>query len=324
MKHKMRIAVSILCALPLLGLPQYAAAQQPLRRGDCPGQDVWCSSGVRPQPKQCIPSRVGQVAVCWENGENRGYPPFPGCQNSPLNWCTYKKVSVAECIRGQSPARMFECTAQGRWRPVSAPEPPKFVFANFYIDNESQAKGWAEKAGDLVRNPVNATVAGDIGEKFGLPREFPEAYWRALGEIANTIAPSETTTNGEEVTGIFRSPDGYTFCDALLLDEPDIRQTRDHLVTYLGKVERLERNDGLRYKVIVPRIAGEQTWVKSHIRVVYVLADPQFVIRMTQTGKCVPHNTCIWLYEKGGPRRSNVANCNPNDASTDRWLAGRF
>jgi hypothetical protein len=59
--------------------------------------------------------------------------------------------------------------------------------------------------------------------------------------------------------------------------------------------------------------------VKSHIRLIYAQADRQLVLRLSEAGKCVSHNTCVWLYEKGNPRRSNVFNCGPGDSKRDRW-----
>lgn len=114
---------------------------------------------------------------------------------------------------------------------------------------------------------------------------------------------------------------------AELLDEPDIRQTGEHHVTYLGIVRRVRNPDGLTYydgltyKIIVPRIADESTWVKSHVRLMYVQADRQLVIRLAEEGKCLAHNTCSWLYENGSPKRTNVFKCEPSDGRRDRWAA---
>ena len=204
-------------------------------------------------------------------------------------------------------------------------EQPKLIFRDFYIETESKPKGWAEQIGDAIRNPENVKVAGDVAEKFGFPREAPELTWKWYGLQADLIAPSLVSSNGEEEVGFFRSPPEYTFCNADLLDEPDIRQTTDHHVTYVSIARRLRNpdgltsDDGLIYKIVIPRIADEQTWVKSHIRLFYIQADRQLVIRLTEEGKCVAHNMCPWVYERGEPKRTNVFTCNPNDTKRDRW-----
>jgi hypothetical protein len=206
-------------------------------------------------------------------------------------------------------------------------EQPKLVFSDFYIEAVSEPKDWIERFGDAVRNPQNTKVAGDVVEKFGFPREAAELTWRWYGAEADLVAPSKVRRIGEEETGFFRSPPGYTFCNAELLDEPDIRQTKDHLVTYVGVVTRvrnpdgLTSDDGLAYKIVIPRIGGESTWVKSHIRLIYIQADRQLVIRLTEEGKCVAHNTCTWVYEKGDPVRRSVFNCEDRDKRRDRWAS---
>jgi len=48
-------------------------------------------------------------------------------------------------------------------------------------------------------------------------------------------------------------------------------------------------------------------------------ADRRFIVRLVEEGKCIAHNTCAWLYEKGNHGRKNVFNCEPRDTGRDRW-----
>jgi hypothetical protein len=80
--------------------------------GDCSGQDIACSAGANPNQPECNAERVGLTSVCWTGGRNKGYPPFPGCHGSPLDWCTYKSVSPGACKGGGAPGEMWVCAQE--------------------------------------------------------------------------------------------------------------------------------------------------------------------------------------------------------------------
>jgi hypothetical protein len=165
----------------------------------------------------------------------------------------------------------------------------------------------------------------------GIPRSVPDTYCNAVGEVAKQIVPSEVRTVGEETSGAFHSPAGYTFCRADLVgpDRQDeiIHQTANHQVTFLTEVRKAVASpppwgwdDGLWYKVIVPSVATETTSVHARMRLYYVVADPPRVVDWTNAGKCQRHNICPLVMDKDGDRK-NLENCNPSDPRQDRWLA---
>jgi caspase domain-containing protein len=81
--------------------------------GDCGGRDVSCSKASEPSPSECNAARLGQIAVCWTAGHNKGYPGFPQCQGSPKDWCTYKNVAPEQCRGGSHPGEMWVCVENG-------------------------------------------------------------------------------------------------------------------------------------------------------------------------------------------------------------------
>jgi hypothetical protein len=60
--------------------------------GDCTARDLDCllSSGPAPDepaPGKCNQATVTLASVCWSNGANHDYPPFPTCHGA-ADWCT--------------------------------------------------------------------------------------------------------------------------------------------------------------------------------------------------------------------------------------------
>src|SRR5262245_37523384 len=79
---------------------------------DCGGRDISCSAGASPSQLECNAQRVGITSVCWTSGGNKGYPPFPGCQGGPPDWCTYKSESPDVCKGGGAPGAMWVCAQE--------------------------------------------------------------------------------------------------------------------------------------------------------------------------------------------------------------------
>jgi hypothetical protein len=96
--------------LSALGGPGGGFAWKQVGVGDCGGQDIACSAGAGPSDVECNAKRVGLTSVCWTGGANKGYPPFPGCQGDPADWCTYKSVTPEACKGGGRPGEMWVCT----------------------------------------------------------------------------------------------------------------------------------------------------------------------------------------------------------------------
>ena len=84
------------------------------------------------------------------------------------------------------------------------------------------------------------------------------------------------------------------------------------------------KDDSTSYYIVVPKSwAGTQ--VRGRIRITYVLADPPSVVRLTEEGVCMAHNTCVFLCRNSNcTRDAQGPACNPDDKRTDRWLAHKW
>jgi hypothetical protein len=69
-------------------------------KGDWLGRERSCTQGETPDPAQCTPATMGQVAVCWSNN--------PGCGGSDA-WCTYKTVQLSTPQDGKTPGEIYQC-----------------------------------------------------------------------------------------------------------------------------------------------------------------------------------------------------------------------
>ena len=96
-------------ANPAVGAAAASYAWKVVGPGDCGGQDVSCSKAAEPSSSECNAERVGEIAVCWTGGHNKGYPTFAGCQGGPKDWCTYKNVTPEQCRGGSHPGQMWVC-----------------------------------------------------------------------------------------------------------------------------------------------------------------------------------------------------------------------
>jgi hypothetical protein len=79
-----------------------------VRTDDCPARDIACTDGSAPKDGECNQARLDLSSVCWSNGANRSYPPFPACQGK-TDWCTYKNVPLNSCRNGGHPGNMWVC-----------------------------------------------------------------------------------------------------------------------------------------------------------------------------------------------------------------------
>ncbi len=73
--------------------------------GDCSGRDKLNGNGTVgfvPNVQQCDANTVNQIAVCWDNHtfKNGGRP-----------WCTYKEVTLEQCVGGAAPGAVHRCAA---------------------------------------------------------------------------------------------------------------------------------------------------------------------------------------------------------------------
>ena len=77
-----------------------------LGEGDCSGRDVGShQAGYAPPDVDCLPDHYGKIAVCWDNQRWR-HP-------NGRAWCTYKSVTVEECVGGGAPGRIWRCEDDG-------------------------------------------------------------------------------------------------------------------------------------------------------------------------------------------------------------------
>jgi hypothetical protein len=197
---------------------------------------------------------------------------------------------------------------------------PEIIVKEVAVWKVSEAQGWFDKLIEFHQSREAREIAKTIASFYDVPPPVTEQ----IVKFGQAIVAGEIVNNGEEMVGVFRAPDGYTFCKAELL-EKKIVQTRDHIATFLVAERRAlnPNDDGLWYKLLTPKILNEQTSVSGRMRLTYVIADPPRVVKWTQEGKCTQHNVCPWVFDKDGDRY-NLANCNPNDTRPDRWLAGQW
>lgn len=70
--------------------------------GDCGGHDIGCSAGAEPKTKECTRARLGLTSVCFTNGSNHDYPPFPAVKDNKAGARTrtlHQTHALAEGIR---------------------------------------------------------------------------------------------------------------------------------------------------------------------------------------------------------------------------------
>ena len=255
---------------------QDAVAQQsspwtPRGVGDCPGQDVDCSVGVVPDPNRCRPGGTARTAICFQNGSNRAFPPFPECQNRS-DWCTYKSVRADQCQGGASPSARYQCAPA-----ESTYSEPIYTKVRFSIRENGNFLGTVFTT---LGTPEAAALVTAGCAAYGVDCSQEAAAGAA---ILKRFAPGDSK-NGNEHRGIYLAPDGYEICRAKI----DWGHTGiDGDSTFSAMILR-EQQNGLAYYAVVPTGGGRGHGIDSDLYLEFVPAG--------QTGQsgCFPTNAHVW------------------------------
>lgn len=198
---------------------------------------------------------------------------------------------------------------------VSAEDRPKILVLELDIDFTNGR--------DVLQEVHKAKNTREFRAIAGALHVRPEAVGAAnVGTSFNIPNPTS-----EERRATFPAPSGYTTCRVDQLSyEPKFRAGPSD-VTWNMTVKRTcgpPADDSTSYYIVVPKSwAGTQ--VRGRIRITYVLADPPSVVRLTEEGLCMAHNTCVFLCRNSNcTRDAQGPACNPDDKRTDRWLAHKW
>jgi hypothetical protein len=205
--------------------------------------------------------------------------------------------------------------------PTYAQERPRYIF-NDFVYNRSAGRGLPEIL-TLQLAPEILEATERLVSRVGVPPEKAKEYIQFKRDLINQVTKRE----GEEETGIFRSPDGYTFCRAEIVSYDPKFQRGASDTTMNVRVLHTRAEDGLGYYTVVPR-SWQGTRITLTMQLVFVLADPNpnnpdNVVNLIRRGTCEQQNSCPWLCKSDQCSRG-VRNCVPGDARPDRWLAGDY
>jgi hypothetical protein len=188
---------------------------------------------------------------------------------------------------------------------------PQFLVQEIHFFREARKSIWQQIIVNVKSKEFSGAAAA-IGTIFDIPPdETAAAVGLATSQIQSNIA-------GNEEHGIWRSPDGYTFCRVDLLSVDQMSPSSALNV----RVMRTVKDDGLaEYDNVPVTVRGSK--VEARFRITFVLADPPSVVKLTNDGKCMPQNFCP--FQIGWKDRTlNVPNCVPADKRPDRWLNGTY
>lgn len=267
-----------------------AHAQQWVASGttDCPGQDVYCSAGVSPDPARCNSSTLGQTAVCWQ-ARPTGFPNTPGNCHGQLSWCTYKAVSVDQCVGGGAPGNAYACTAAGRWERRRQSQSNDIILF---------AKRMNRINHPTILSTINSNefknIAKAIAVYYGIsPQSVDQGVAFVNGAARATV--NYDVTAGTTHRGLISSPPGYTICRADWIN-PSLNCNN----TFNASIRR-GRLDGLHMYMVVnqPRQSWSgRCWIDGYIAITFVRPSER------SRYNCTPYGHCAWLEGPGGRGRN--------------------
>jgi hypothetical protein len=197
-------------------------------------------------------------------------------------------------------------------------EPKRFIFNVVDIQRKGERSWWGEVL-TLQFAPEQLQATRKAGEIFGFSGDDAVKFVQLKRNLINEVSRKE----GEEETGIFRSPDRYTFCRADMVSFDPKFQEGPSDTTFNVRALHRRDTDGLGYYIVAP-ISWQGTEVKATLRITFVLADVNTrhrfsIINLIKSGKCYIHNSCPWVCRNNQCTRDLVG-CDPDDHNPDRWL----
>lgn len=202
---------------------------------------------------------------------------------------------------------------------LSAQDRPKFLVQEVNIDF-TNGRDILEEVHKTASTPEFQALASAAAGVLGVPPA-------AVGAANLGMSFDKANPTSEERRATFAAPEGYTTCRVDQLSYEPKYQAGPSDVTWNMTIKRTcgpPAEDNTGYYVVVPKSwAGTQ--VKGRVRITYVLADPAAVVRLTQQGLCMAHNTCVFLCRNNDcSQGAQGPACDPNDKRPDRWLAHKW
>jgi hypothetical protein len=178
------------------------------------------------------------------------------------------------------------------WLPLKAvaeDSRPQFIAQEVDIHFKGE-RNILDEVAKTIRSPEFKAIASAVAPELHVP-----SY--AIG-IAQ-IALSGVKDGRDDHNGRFDAPDGYTTCRVEMVSYKPAFQAGPSDVRFNMNVSRtcqkqgpVEAKDGPGYYIVTPK-AWAGTIVSARVRLVYVLADPPEVVRLTNAGVCpATHDTC--------------------------------
>jgi hypothetical protein len=201
---------------------------------------------------------------------------------------------------------------------VAFSQKAKFLYEEYNLNFVGQSKSWG-KVTEVIKSSEFKYAAAAIATYYGTDPQTAEKW---IGN-AQSLVPQGQVNEGEEHKGAFHAPDGYTTCNMYYSMQTSYADNSD--TTFNLNLKRTcqrppQDEDDVGYYIVTPSKVGDPTSVSANIGVLYVLADPPEVERLTKAGICKQHNTCAAVCTNANCSKE-VLNCDPNDKRVDRWLA---
>lgn len=173
-------------------------------------------------------------------------------------------------------------------------ERPQFVAQDFNLLFQNKRLIGQELA-KAITSPEFSTIAAAVASYYGIP---PQQTALAIG-IARTALSAQNAPDSEAHNGQFPAPEGYTTCRVeMLWYNPRFQSGASDVTFNMNQARTCQKppaaQDWFGFYIVSPK-SWAGTEVAAKIRVIYVLADPPEVVRLTNAGLCTTQNTCAWL-----------------------------
>jgi hypothetical protein len=112
--------------------------------------------------------------------------------------------------------------------------PPAFIIQDIQVNAESADRTWLDKIPESLQSSFGQAVVDAAAGYFGVP---PEAV-----QVVQSIAAQTSKPFPQEEDGAYHSPNGYTFCTAVLVGS-DRQEGTSKNSRYRSRATRLSSND---------------------------------------------------------------------------------
>lgn len=181
------------------------------------------------------------------------------------------------------------------------------IVATYNILEKQERISFIQKTAKEMNTPEGKLIFGAVASYLGIDSKLVAA-------AVNKLAPQATQNRkGEDYTGFFRTPVGYTICYARPTN-PNMGSGQfgieTHNSTYNTTIYRAyndKKDDGLGFYMNLPKSVNKDSRVHAPFEIVFV---------KTRNEKCQPNGSHPWLATKNRttlnvPCRANIEVCPP-------------